>query len=77
MKTLLLVLLLPPLVLLLPWTVPLWHGRRGLALAMLALWLAGWAVVVFVALGPGLALLALLGIGQLFATHVELPSSGP
>ena len=76
MKTLLLVLLLPPFVLLLPWTVPLWRGRRSLALAMLGLWLAGWAIVVFVALGPGLALLALLGIGQLLATNIELPRSG-
>jgi hypothetical protein len=65
MKTWLLILLLPPLVLLLPWAVPLWKGRRGRALLLFGLWLAAWAVLLWVAFGPGLIGLLVLGVGQL------------
>lgn len=76
MKTWLLILLLPPLVLLLPWAVPLWQGRRGRALLLLGLWLAAWAVLLWVALGPGLIGLLLLGVAQLLATSIDLKPSG-
>ena len=76
MKTPLLVLLLPPLVLLLPWAVPLWQGRRGRALLLGSLWLAAWAVLLLAAFGPGLIALLLLGVIQLLATSIALKPSG-
>ncbi len=75
MRTALLLLLLPPLVLLMPWLVPLWQRRRGRALLLLGLWLAAWAVLLWVALGPGLIGLLLLGVAQLLATSIELKPS--
>lgn len=72
MRNLLLALLLVPLVLLLPWIVPAWQRRRGRALLVGGLWLAGLATALFVALGPGLLLLLTLGVFQLLITSVPL-----
>lgn len=73
MKTWLALLLLPPIVFVLPWTVALVRGRRVLAAALFALWLAGWICALWLWFGVGLTVLVGLGLAVVFTTTIELP----
>jgi hypothetical protein len=74
MKAWLALVLLPPLVFLLPWTVALARRRRGLAAMLFVLWSAGWACALWLWFGVGLTVLAVLGLAVVFTTTIELPS---
>ena len=73
MRAWLALLLLPPLVFVLPWTVALARGRRRLAAAHFVLWLAGWVCAVWLWFGVGLTVLVALGLVVVFTTTIELP----
>lgn len=74
MKTLLIQLLLPPVVILFPWLIPALQGQ-WLRFGLLG---GGWAFGVTMATclwaGPGLILLTLLGLFAVITTRISVTS---
>jgi hypothetical protein len=66
--------LLPPLVFVLPWAVPLARGRRALAAALFVPWAIGWVCALWLWFGVGLTVLVVLGLAVVFTTTIELPA---
>lgn len=74
MRGLLALVLLPPLVFLLPWSVALLRGHRGRAAALFVAWAAAWACALWLWFGVGLLLLTALGATAVLTTTIA-PSS--
>lgn len=71
MKDWLALLLLPPVVFVLPWSVPLARGRRGPAALQFAAWAAAWACAAWLWFGVGLVALVALGSIAVARTTIE------
>lgn len=68
MRDWLALLLLPPVVVLLPWSVALARGRRRLASVLFVAWAAAWACTAWLWFGVGLVALVALGVGVVATT---------
>lgn len=64
-------LLLPPVVALLPWSVALARGRRGRAALLFVAWAAAWACAAWVWFGIGVVALVALGAVVVVTTVLE------
>lgn len=71
MRDWLALLLLPPVVFVLPWSVPLARGRRGTAALLFAAWAAAWACAAWLWFGVGLVALVALGSIAVARTTIE------
>lgn len=71
MKELLVLLLLPPVVALLPWALPLARGQRGRAALLFVVWAAAWACAAWLWFGVGVTVLLALGAGVVATATFE------
>ena len=62
----------PPVVFVLPWIVALYRRQFGLFAAILTVWILGWAILLKLWFGVGLAIVILLGLAVVFTTRIRL-----